>query len=83
MDKTTTWLVRGAALVIIVTPVALFSNQCIGGISAKTGYCNQTRIERLGFFLKQGRFRSAFKGYFEPKYEGISVHWDRRGKSLF
>ena len=54
MDITKTWLVRGAALVVIVTPVALFSNQCIGGISAKTGYCNQTRIERLGYFLKLG-----------------------------
>ena len=76
MDKTTTWLVRGAALVVILAPVAFFSNQCVLGISVKTGECNQTRIERLGFFLKQGRFLDAFYGYFHPKHEGISPHWD-------
>ena len=80
MDKTTTWLVRGAAAVVILTPVAIpiaiYGNTCTMGISIKTNTCNQTRIQRSFWFAKKGRPIAAIASWTEPKYEGEAPHFD-------
>ena len=76
MDKTTTWLVRVAAVVVILTPIAIYGNTCTMGTSAKTEQCNQTRIQRSFWFAKKARPVAAIESWFEPKWEGITVHFD-------